>query len=184
MLYSITLVLGSGFMVTQWRFSGTILGLRIHGWGRNLSIVLYGFTWIHAAHVVMGIILVINNSAGCFKPAAEKYENRVVTQRVLAFSRRHMVHHVCWAFCFIRLIMKIRNFVFLISVVFLASSCTKKIPQTKDFAGGVTASATDLNKGKKVYTEYCMACHGVNGDGKGPRTKDFSTASRFYFRYL
>ena len=39
------------------------------------------------------------------------------------------------------------------------------------FAGGIYASADQLNLGKSVYTEYCMACHGVEGDGKGVASK-------------
>lgn len=30
------------------------------------------------------------------------------------------------------------------------------------------ASAADAAKGQAVYTANCMACHGVNADGKGP----------------
>ena len=39
------------------------------------------------------------------------------------------------------------------------------------FAGGIYASAEKLNLGKSVYTEYCMACHGVDGDGNGVASK-------------
>ena len=28
-----------------------------------------------------------------------------------------------------------------------------------------------LKKARSIYTEYCMACHGVNGDGKGVAAK-------------
>ncbi len=41
----------------------------------------------------------------------------------------------------------------------------------KYFAGGVYASAEQLNIGKSVYTEYCMACHGVDGKGNGVSSK-------------
>jgi high-affinity iron transporter len=30
------------------------------------------------------------------------------------------------------------------------------------------AHAADATKGQAVYTANCMACHGVNADGKGP----------------
>ena len=39
------------------------------------------------------------------------------------------------------------------------------------FAGGVYAPAEKLNLGKTVYTEYCTACHGVEGDGNGVASK-------------
>ena len=29
-------------------------------------------------------------------------------------------------------------------------------------------AAGDLTKGKQVYDMFCLPCHGVNGDGKGP----------------
>ena len=41
----------------------------------------------------------------------------------------------------------------------------------KYFAGGVYASAEQLNIGKSVYAEYCMACHGVDGKGNGVASK-------------
>lgn len=33
---------------------------------------------------------------------------------------------------------------------------------------GLTVTAAELNKGRHLYTHYCYACHGMNGDGKGP----------------
>lgn len=38
-------------------------------------------------------------------------------------------------------------------------------------AGGHYVSAETLNKGKQIYTEYCMACHGEKGDGNGVAAK-------------
>ncbi|HXI55671.1 MAG TPA: cytochrome c, partial [Polyangia bacterium] len=34
--------------------------------------------------------------------------------------------------------------------------------------GGRQVSAAQLNHGGQVYTQYCRACHGVAGDGRGP----------------
>jgi mono/diheme cytochrome c family protein len=34
--------------------------------------------------------------------------------------------------------------------------------------GGKTVSAHRLNRGAEAYVVYCSACHGLNGDGKGP----------------
>jgi mono/diheme cytochrome c family protein len=49
---------------------------------------------------------------------------------------------------------------------------------------GRTVSAHDLNRGRESYMHYCYACHGVNGDGKGPAAaglrpppRDFRIAS-------
>jgi mono/diheme cytochrome c family protein len=38
----------------------------------------------------------------------------------------------------------------------------------RTFAGDVEVDAQTLNDGHDAYTQYCYACHGVNGDGKGP----------------
>lgn len=48
----------------------------------------------------------------------------------------------------------------------------------KFFAGGKYAEAETLNKGKQIYTEYCMACHGVKGDGKGVAAKGLKVPPR------
>src|SRR5664280_1114659 len=34
--------------------------------------------------------------------------------------------------------------------------------------GGKKVSARRLNNGEHLFVTYCSACHGVNGDGKGP----------------
>jgi len=54
-----------------------------------------------------------------------------------------------------------------------AASCAPdKMPFKEDethvFAGGMTVSGHDLNLGYQSYTRYCYACHGHEGDGKGP----------------
>ena len=48
---------------------------------------------------------------------------------------------------------------------------------------GTPAAAADLPRGQKVYQASCLACHGVNADGKGPaaaalkpRPTDFTSA--------
>jgi mono/diheme cytochrome c family protein len=38
----------------------------------------------------------------------------------------------------------------------------------RTFAGGTTADLATLNDGHDAYMLYCYACHGENGDGKGP----------------
>jgi biopolymer transport protein ExbD len=71
---------------------------------------------------------------------------------------------------------------------------TKPIAQdytfpVRDESGGVVAEGTSvargqLEAGRKTYMHYCYACHGVNGDGKGPAAhglrpppRDFRTAN-------
>ncbi|MCF8058288.1 MAG: c-type cytochrome [Bacteriovoracaceae bacterium] len=45
-------------------------------------------------------------------------------------------------------------------------------------AGGQYVPAATLNKGKQIYSEYCMACHGVNGDGNGVAAKGLQPPPR------
>jgi mono/diheme cytochrome c family protein len=59
----------------------------------------------------------------------------------------------------------------LFGLLSLVACSENHFKEDKFFAGGVYASAAQLNLGKTVYTEYCMACHGVNGDGKGVASK-------------
>jgi len=53
--------------------------------------------------------------------------------------------------------------------LFLLSSCTKpKFDSPVKFAGDKWVSAKTLNLGYETYMGYCMQCHGIEGDGKGP----------------
>ncbi|MEE3080389.1 MAG: c-type cytochrome [Bdellovibrionota bacterium] len=61
---------------------------------------------------------------------------------------------------------------------FVSCSAEKHFHEDKVFAGGLYVSAKTLNKGKALYTEYCMACHGVNGDGKGVAAKAMKVPPR------
>jgi len=45
-------------------------------------------------------------------------------------------------------------------------------------AGGQYVKADTLNKGKQIYSEYCMACHGVKGDGNGVASKGLQPPPR------
>ena len=44
----------------------------------------------------------------------------------------------------------------------------ERFTEGKVFAGGVEVTAKLLNDGHDSYMLYCYACHGENGDGKGP----------------
>lgn len=75
--------------------------------------------------------------------------------------------------------MKILNCVFAISLLGLLASCSEShFKEGKIFAGNVYAPAKALNDGKSTYTEYCMPCHGVNGDGKGVSYKGLTVPPR------
>jgi mono/diheme cytochrome c family protein len=44
--------------------------------------------------------------------------------------------------------------------------------------GGRQVSAGQLNHGGQVYTQYCRACHGVAGDGRGPASPGLRPPAR------
>jgi mono/diheme cytochrome c family protein len=53
----------------------------------------------------------------------------------------------------------------------VGAACSSEKPQFtegKMFAGGVEVDAHTLNDGYEAYMQYCYACHGEKGDGKGP----------------
>lgn len=64
------------------------------------------------------------------------------------------------------------------SLLALVSCSETHFKEDKIFAGGVYATAKQLNNGKSVYTEYCLSCHGVNGDGAGYSGKGLSVPPR------
>lgn len=45
-------------------------------------------------------------------------------------------------------------------------------------AGGLFVEADQLNLGKRIYTEHCLACHGVEGKGDGPSAIGLSPPPR------
>jgi mono/diheme cytochrome c family protein len=49
-------------------------------------------------------------------------------------------------------------------------ACKREVNFTegRKFAGDVEVSAATLNEGHDAYMQYCYACHGEKGDGKGP----------------
>jgi mono/diheme cytochrome c family protein len=64
------------------------------------------------------------------------------------------------------------------SLLTLASCSDSYFKEDKIFAGGVYATSKQLNHGKSVYTEYCLSCHGVNGDGNGYSGKGLGVPPR------
>ena len=60
----------------------------------------------------------------------------------------------------------------LLLLALLLVSCSKgDFKEAKTFAGGKVVSASTLNLGQTTYTEYCVSCHGVKGDGNGISAK-------------
>ncbi|MDC1174139.1 c-type cytochrome [Bacteriovoracaceae bacterium] len=67
----------------------------------------------------------------------------------------------------------------LLTITLMLTSCEDKaFREGKIVAGGQYVSADTLNKGKQIYAEYCMACHGVDGDGKGVAHKGLEVPPR------
>jgi mono/diheme cytochrome c family protein len=75
--------------------------------------------------------------------------------------------------------MKGLNLVLIITALTTLVSCREAyFKEDKIFAGGVYAPANALNEGKSTYAEYCMPCHGVNGDGNGTSARGLSVPPR------
>jgi mono/diheme cytochrome c family protein len=90
-----------------------------------------------------------------------------------------LVNNVYIDIRFIRGSMKYLNCLLAMSSLFLLASCSEKhFTEDKIYAGNVYASAESMNHGKSIYTEYCMPCHGVNGDGKGVSYKGLTVPPR------
>jgi len=71
----------------------------------------------------------------------------------------------------------------LLPLVFI--SCQDQtFSEGKIFAGGQYVEAKDLNKGKMIYMDYCMQCHGVKGDGKGVASKGMTVPPRDFTQGL
>ncbi len=69
-------------------------------------------------------------------------------------------------------------FLFPIFLAGLWGCLPSEFREGKVFAGGKYVPARTLNKGKQIYAEYCMSCHGVKGDGKGVAAKGLATPPR------
>ena len=57
-----------------------------------------------------------------------------------------------------------------------------KPDDSKTFAGEVTVTGADLNRGYQSYMRYCYACHGEKGDGKGPASYSLRPPPRDFTR--
>jgi mono/diheme cytochrome c family protein len=66
-----------------------------------------------------------------------------------------------------------------LSVLGAFTSCSEShFHEDKVFAGAKFVTAATLNSGKTTYTEFCMPCHGVDGDGKGVASKGMKVPPR------
>jgi mono/diheme cytochrome c family protein len=53
-----------------------------------------------------------------------------------------------------------------------------KEDETHVFAGGMSVTGHELNLGYQSYMRYCYACHGPEGDGKGPSSYGYRPPPR------
>jgi len=65
-------------------------------------------------------------------------------------------------------------FIILIAVVFLFNNTsivnnTVAVRNNKDDLYTNSINTNSKIKGEKIYNQYCVACHGVNGNGQGPK---------------
>ena len=73
----------------------------------------------------------------------------------------------------------------IVPLFFLLLSCSdNSFQEGKFFAGNIYVPAKTLNTGKMLYTEYCMPCHGVKGDGKGVSSKGLTVPPRDFTKGL
>ena len=71
---------------------------------------------------------------------------------------------------------------FLISAILFASGCKDPVAfeeaLTDQQLGGKTIPAASLSNGRQMYVRQCYACHGLEGDGRGPSSPGLRPAPR------
>lgn len=67
--------------------------------------------------------------------------------------------------------MKLHSMILIAILVIFVSCDGADFKESRTFIGNQVVDADTLNLGKQVYTEYCMSCHGVKGDGNGIAAK-------------
>ena len=66
----------------------------------------------------------------------------------------------------------------LLSMALLSLGCQGDDFSKPEQLGGATVAAMTLNQGHAVYRRYCVGCHGVHGDGKGPTSNSMTPPPR------
>ena len=83
-----------------------------------------------------------------------------------------------------KFINQIISISFALTMVLGFSSCSENHFHEGKVLGGKYIEAEELNLGKQIYSEYCMACHGVKGDGKGVAAKGLVPPPRDFTKGL
>lgn len=76
------------------------------------------------------------------------------------------------------------KFLTIMMLLFLASCEEQGFKTSKKFIDGSVVDAETLNLGRQVYFEYCMACHGITGEGNGPAAKGSNPPPRNFTQGL
>ena len=70
----------------------------------------------------------------------------------------------------------------LLTTVLLATGCKDPVafedPMVEQKLGGQTIPAASLDNGRQMYVRQCYACHGLEGDGRGPSAPGLRPAPR------
>lgn len=75
-------------------------------------------------------------------------------------------------------------FVLVITLLLFTSCDQVNFKTSKRFIDGKVVSAATLNEGRQIYLEYCMACHGMNGEANGPAAKGSNPPPRNFTQGL
>ena len=68
--------------------------------------------------------------------------------------------------------------------VFMLASCLSNKFDGPEKLGGKWVSKETLNLGHDTYVQYCMQCHGLKGDGKGPASPGMNPQPRNFTQGL
>lgn len=60
-----------------------------------------------------------------------------------------------------------------ISLSFIQPNSTWKAPEdSKKIKNPIASSTASIEKGKKIFSQYCVTCHGNEGRGNGPSARN------------
>ena len=81
------------------------------------------------------------------------------------------------------MIRRFSNSLIFSTVLFTSVSCKDPVAFEESITeavvlGGVSISAATLSNGRQMYVRQCMACHGLEGDGRGPSSPGLRPAPR------
>ena len=166
-------VLGLLFLGGQIKLLGQLNDLGIYASTSVWASLIHAFTWIHGGHVILGLIAL-------WLILWPKFFQRHVVFSQLAIKFWHFLG-IVWFMIYLTIFynLSMKRKIFLMIGTLLLLSCKKEVfRESIIVAGGEVISANTLRQGQDIYQEYCMACHGEKGDGKGVASKGMKTPPR------